>query len=80
MTTKKFEISGRTVGQAGPAPTGRDQTMDRFIEGTEVMTTMTVQIPERLKHAFKQAALDDKTTVKALLIQAMEDLLAARKQ
>lgn len=73
----KFDIAGRTAGQTAPAPI--HDAMDRFIEGTEAMTTMTVQIPERLKHAFKQAALDDKTTVKALLIKAMEDLLAARK-
>jgi hypothetical protein len=74
----KFDITGRAPGHAAPSP--RDDAMDRFIEGAEPMTTMTVQIPERLKHAFKQAALDDKTTVKALLIKAMEDLLAARKQ
>ena len=33
---------------------------------------MPVQIPERLKHALKQAALDRKTTVKALLIEMIE--------
>jgi predicted transcriptional regulator len=54
--------------------------MDRFIEGAEPMTTVTVQIPERLKHALKQAALDRKTTVKALVIKAIDDLLAASKQ
>jgi len=32
--------------------------MDHFIEGAEPMTTMTVQLPERLKQALKQAALD----------------------
>jgi hypothetical protein len=74
----KFEISGRTAAHPAPAP--MDDAMDRFIEGAEPITTVTVQIPERLKHAFKQAALDDKTTVKALLIKAMEDFLAARKQ
>jgi hypothetical protein len=79
MTTKKFEISSRTVGQSGPSSTVRDQATDRFIEGTEAMTTMTVQIPERLKHALKQAALDRKTTVKALLIELIEGHLAATK-
>ena len=44
------------------------------------MTTMTVQIPERLKHALKQAAFDRKTTVKALLIELIEGHLAAIKQ
>ena len=75
MTTKKFEIPGRGAGQA-PA---RDDVMNRFIEGTEPMTTMTVQIPERLKHALKQAALDRDTTVKALLIELIEGHLAATK-
>jgi hypothetical protein len=79
MTTKKFEISGRTAGQVGPTATTHDHVMDRFIDGTEPMTTMTVQIPERLKHALKQAALDRKTTVKALLIELIEGHLAATK-
>lgn len=74
----KFDITGRTSGHAAPAP--MDDTMDRFIEGTEPMTTMTVQIPECLKHALKQAALDRKTTVKALLIEMIEGHLVASKQ
>jgi hypothetical protein len=74
----KFDITGRTVAQPTPSP--RDEAMDRFIEGAEPMTTVTVQIPERLKHALKQAALDRKTTVKALVIKAIDDLLAASKQ
>jgi hypothetical protein len=51
--------------------------MDHFIEGAEPMTTMTVQIPERLKQALKQAALDRRTTVKGLLIEMLEGHLAA---
>jgi hypothetical protein len=73
----KFDIPGRTPGQAVPSPV--DDTMDRFIEGTEPMTTMTVQIPERLKHALKQAALDRKMTVKALLMELIEAHLTASK-
>jgi hypothetical protein len=73
----KFEISGRAPGQAGPVPSPIDEAMNRFIGGAEPMTTMTVQIPERLKHALKQAALDRKTTVKALLIELIEGHLAA---
>lgn len=80
MTTKKFEIAGRTVRPSAPESTVRDQAMDHFIDGTEPMTTMTVQIPERLKHALKQAALDRKTTVKALLIELIEDHFIAMKQ
>jgi hypothetical protein len=69
----KFDITGRTSGHAAPAP--MDDAMDRFIGGTEPMTTMTFQLPERLKHALKQTALDRKTTVKALLIQTIEALV-----
>ena len=74
----KFDIAGRTPGHAGPARV--DDAVDRFVSGTEPMTTVTVQIPERLKHALKQAALDRKTTVKALLIEIIEGHLAASKQ
>ena len=72
----KFEIAGRMPGPDQPPP---DDAMERFISGAEPMTTMTVQIPERLKHALKQAALDRKTTVKALLIELIERA-RARKQ
>jgi hypothetical protein len=74
----KFEISGRTA--APPMPSPMDDAMDRFIEGAEPMTTVTVQIPERLKHALKQAALDRKTTVKALLSEIIEAHLSTSKQ
>jgi hypothetical protein len=74
----KFEISGRTAAQ--PVPSPRDDAMDRFIGGAEPMTTVTVQIPERLKHALKQAALNRKTTVKALLSEIIEAHLTASKQ
>jgi hypothetical protein len=76
----KFDISGRTTGHAGPSPTVMDDAMDRFVSGMETMRTMTVQLPERLIYAFKQAALDRKTTMKALLIEAMETYLSASKQ
>ncbi len=74
----KFEISGRTA--AHPTPSPMNEAMDRFIEGAEPMTTMTFQIPERLKLGLKQAALDRKTTVKALLIELIETHLVATKQ
>jgi hypothetical protein len=79
MKGKKFEIPGRALGQAMTSPMARDQVMDRFIEGTEPMTTLTVQIPERLKRVLKQAALDRQTTVKALLIELIEGQLVATK-
>jgi hypothetical protein len=79
MKGKKFEITGQPRGTAPPPP-AMAQAMEHFIAGEEPMTTMTVQIPERLKHALKQAALDRKTTVKALLIEMLEGHLAASKQ
>jgi hypothetical protein len=74
----KFDITGRAPVQTGSSP--MEAAVDRFVSGEEPMTTMTVQIPERLKHALKQAALDRKTTVKALLIEMIEGHLAASKQ
>jgi hypothetical protein len=74
----KFDIAGRTSGHTSASPV--DDVVDRFVSGAEPMTTMTVQIPERLKHALKQAALDRKTTVKALLIEIIEGQLTAIKQ
>jgi hypothetical protein len=74
----KFDITGRTPRHTSPSPL--DDAVDRFVSGAEPMTTMTVQIPERLKHALKQAALDGKTTVKALLIELIEAHLATNKQ
>jgi hypothetical protein len=79
MKGKKFEITGQPRGAVSSTP-AMEQAMDHFIAGEEPMTTMTVQIPERLKHALKQAALDRKTTVKALLIEMIEGHLAANKQ
>jgi hypothetical protein len=74
----KFEISGRTPGHASAAPV--EDAVERFVSWAEPMTTVTVQIPERLKHALKQAALDRKTIVKALLIEIIEGHLATTKQ
>ena len=70
--TKKFEITGRKSATAMPAPAEVSQEVERFIAGTEPMTTMTVQIPERLKRALKRQALDQDTTIKELLITILE--------
>jgi hypothetical protein len=66
--TNKFEISGRPRAQTDVAT----PEMTKFIHGEEPMTTMTVQIPERLKQTLKQAALDRRTTVKKLLIEILQ--------
>ncbi|MEE9148435.1 MAG: hypothetical protein V3U27_13655 [Candidatus Tectomicrobia bacterium] len=70
--TKKFDITGRnTSPPAGPPPaTGQD--MARFIAGAELQTTMTVQIPARLKRVLKRQALEHDTTIKNLLIEILE--------
>jgi hypothetical protein len=69
--TKKFDITGRKTAQAAPSSPERAQDMEHFITGAEPITTMTVQIPERLKRALKQQALDRNTTVKNLLIEIL---------
>ena len=73
----KFDIPGRPQT---PAPPLTDDVVDRFVSGAEPMTTVTVQMPERVKYALKQAALDRKTTVKALLIELIEEHLVASKR
>jgi hypothetical protein len=67
--TKKFDITGRTT--AGPAP-AMERDMERFIAGAEPQTTVTVQLPARLKRALKRQALEHDTTVKQLLIEILE--------
>ena len=74
----KFEIAGRTGGPAHPTP--MTEVMDRFVAGTEPMTTMTFQLPIRLQRVLKQAALDRQTTVKALLIELIEGHLVQTKE
>jgi hypothetical protein len=73
----KFDIA-RKPAATSAAP--RDQTIDRFVAGTEPMTTMTFHIPERLKRALKQAALDRDMTVKDVLITMIEAQLAELNQ
>jgi hypothetical protein len=53
--------------------------MEHFIAGAESLTTMTVQIPERLKRALKRHALDRDTTIKHLLIEILEGYFADMK-
>lgn len=68
MTKKSFDIVGK---KTAPAISSASE-MEQFISGSEALTTMTVQIPERLKRALKQQALDHNTTVKELLTQILE--------
>ena len=75
MTTKKFEISARAPGPSSASPT--DETVERFVSGAEPITTMTFQLPVRLQRVLKQAALDRHTTVKALLVELIEQHLVA---
>lgn len=72
MTKKSFDIVGK---KTAPATTTASE-MEQFISGSEPLTTMTVQIPERLKRALKQQALDHNTTVKELLTQILEAYFA----
>jgi hypothetical protein len=77
--TKKFDITGRNTVQIAKSTPDIDQEMEHFIAGAESLTTMTVQIPERLKRALKRYALDRDTTIKNLLIEILEGYFADMK-
>jgi len=77
--TKKFDITGRNTVQIAKSTPDIDQEMEHFIAGAESLTTMTVQIPERLKRALKRHALDRDTTIKNLLIEILEGYFADMK-
>ena len=70
--TKKFDITGRHTAPTAKVTPDIDEDMEHFIAGAESLTTMTVQIPERLKRALKRLALDRDTTIKNLLIEILE--------
>ena len=70
--SKKFDITGRNTPQTAGPPPATDPDMARFIAGAEPQTTMTVQLPARLKRALKQQALEHDTTIKNLLIEILE--------
>jgi len=70
--TKKFDITGRPPGPAVPPPPATPRALDQFIAGAEPLTTMTVQLPQRLRRALKQQALDRDTSIKQLLIEILE--------
>ena len=74
--TKKFDITGRNTVQIAKSTPDIDQEMEHFIAGAESLTTMTVQIPERLKRALKRHALDRDTTIKNLLIEILDAYFA----
>jgi len=74
--TKKFDITGRHTVQTAKVTSDIDQDMEHFIAGAESLTTMTVQIPERLKRALKRLALDRDMTIKNLLIEILEAYFA----
>ena len=74
--TKKFDITGRHTVQTAKVTSDIDDDMEHFIAGAESLTTMTVQIPERLKRALKRLALDRDMTIKNLLIEILEAYFA----
>ena len=74
--TKKFDITGRHTVQTAKVTSDIDEDMEHFIAGAESLTTMTVQIPERLKRALKRLALDRDITIKNLLIEILEAYFA----
>ena len=74
--TKKFDITGRHTVQTAKVTSDINEDMEHFIAGAESLTTMTVQIPERLKRALKRLALDRDMTIKNLLIEILEAYFA----
>ncbi len=77
--TKKFAITGTPAPQRAPRTADQAHDIDHFVTGVEPQTTMTVQIPARLKRALKQQALDRDTSVKNLLIEILEAYFAQLK-
>jgi hypothetical protein len=74
--TKKFDITGRHTVQTAKVTSDINEDMEHFIAGAESLTTMTVQIPERLKRALKRLALDRDMTIKNLLVEILEAYFA----
>jgi hypothetical protein len=76
--TRKFEIHGR------PTPAGRPEAssdaMERFINGEDPLTTITVQIPKRLHTRLKREALDREMKMRALLIEILDRHFAESQQ
>ena len=74
--TKKFDITGRHTAPTAKVTPDIGEDMEHFIASAESLTTMTVQIPERLKRALKRLALDRDTTIKNLLIEILDAYFA----
>ncbi len=68
MAKKSFDITGTKKVQENEST----HKLETFISGSERQTTITVQIPERLKFSLKKEALDRRTTVKNLLIEILD--------
>jgi hypothetical protein len=68
MPKKSFDITGTKKAQASEST---DQ-LETFISGSEPQTTITVQLPERLKFSLKKEALNRRITVKNLLIEILD--------
>lgn len=72
MSKKSFDIVGTKKTQENDST----HKLENFISGSERQTTITVQIPERLKFSLKKEALERRTTVKNLLIEILETYFA----
>lgn len=75
MSKKSFDITGKKKHEENESA----QKMDKFVSGSETQTTMTVQIPERLKLALKWDALTNHTTIKKRLILILESYFTNNK-
>ena len=69
MSKKDFNIIGKkTPGQKK----GKEKSVESFISGEDPQVTITVQLPQSLKYSLKREALEQKATIKDLLIKILK--------
>lgn len=69
MSKKDFNIIGKkTPGQKK----GMGKSVESFISGEDPQVTITVQLPQSLKYSLKREALEQKTTIKDILIKILK--------
>ena len=69
MSKKDFNIIGEKI--AGKKK-GRKESVESFISGEDPQVTITVQLLQSLKYSLKREALEQKTTIKDILIKILK--------
>lgn len=65
MSKKDFNI----IGEKKEC---REKSVESFISGEDPQVTITVQLPQSLKYSLKREALEQKTTIKDILIRILK--------